>query len=279
MASESLIAIRTTWISYDVERLAARLEEVSGMKVIKLVDNRTGPRVTSTQDVIALNADTYKELGLFCPADVGWRCGDYGLYVAHRRFANVKHFWLLEDDLRIDGRASEFFSFFTARNEYDFLATNVRAAGRDWYWRTHATAPRINPYRCQFGIVRLSSRALDMLHKKRKLHSGQVTRRMLWPNDEAFVATTMLNSGLKCADINGFERTFYTGESLRLGGEPQQTSGDSVDPLIIHPVSVKRQDAPANIVVSASDRYTRKDSLGLRLKRPFARRINRFRHW
>jgi hypothetical protein len=249
------------------------------MRVVALVDNQTGPPIASSNDVISISTRTYRQLGLFRPPEVGWRCGDYGLYVARRRFPGVENYWLLDDDLRIDGSVRDFFGFFSALDQYDFLATNIGRAEPAWYWTPHVAARDAVPYRCQFNIVRLSGRALDIMYQKRKAHSYILTRRINWPNDESFTATTVVNSGLKVADINSFGRTFYTSNSLRLTGPPQLLLGEDSEPMLTHPILRDRGDMPAGVGAAAVDRYTRKDSYFSRKLRAIAQRVNRSTKW
>jgi hypothetical protein len=69
-------------------------------------------------------------------------------------------------------------------------------------------------------------------------HGRLQRRRLLWPNDEALVATTLLNGGFVCRDFNDFGREFYREESFYHGSP---IDGDHFQPdchqiQLAHPV-------------------------------------------
>jgi hypothetical protein len=245
--------------------------------VAALVDNRQNAMIAPTADVVPLNDSTFDELRLFYPPDVGWRCGDYGVYVARKQFPQVKRFWLMEDDLRIDGTIADFFYFFGNLTEVDFLSAKFRPAYWDWYWWPHAQAKDVEPYACQFSLVRLSDSALDLLYAKRLKHSRQWIRRAIWPNDEAFVATTLANSMLRCADFNDFDRSFYSEESYGWEGF-RHLQGPIGEPNIVHPVRFERA-MPTTAMASARDRYSRRDSWLFAKRKAAMRRITGQLKW
>lgn len=274
----SIILVRTTWIGDDLLNLMNRLSAHAAMPVAALVDNRRRPPLAATASIVPLNDAALEQLGLYCPPDVGWRCGDYGLYIARKQFPEVKRFWLIEDDLLIAGNVKEFFCFFQRVTNVDFLAARYMRADWGWYWWTYAQGARVTPYRCQFGILRISATALDHLYTKRLRHSRLWFRRFLWPNDEAFVATSVSTSNLTGADLNDFGRDFYTDESYRLEGEPHIIGPEIGPPTILHPVRL-RTSIPADAATSARDRYTRQDSLLARKSKAVVRRFNRLMTW
>jgi hypothetical protein len=219
--------------------MADELAAASGQAVAFVLDGRNPVKISSSRPTIMLTADVCSALGLCCPSDFAWRCGDYGIYLARQRFPEVEHFWLIEHDIRIaGGRPATFFETFENQRQIDFLACNYRRASLDWDWYFNSSGRDVLTFRCNFGIVRLSARAIDLLLMKR-VHQAKITqRRKLCPNDEGFVATTLSNGDFRCADFNDFGQIFYDDETLSLDapmrGETFAPATSS--PMIYHPV-------------------------------------------
>jgi len=241
------LLIRTAQIDSSVLAFASELEAASGHPTALIVDARTAPPGGAAPDagilesptLIRLSRDACASLGLHCPEDFAWKCGDYGYYLARRQFPDTKRFWMFETDVRLyGGDAGEFFGFFDARGEIDFLAANLRPAGHSWFWRRTARARDALPFRCLFPVTRLSSRAIDAAYRRRVRHGRLRRRRLLWPNDEALVATTLLNGDFVCRDFNDFGRQFYHEETFYHGSP---INGDIFNPdrtylQLTHPV-------------------------------------------
>jgi hypothetical protein len=83
--------------------MAEELAAASGQEVAFILDGRHPVKTFTPRPKIMLTADACSVLGLYCPSDFGWRCGDYGVYLARQRLPDVEHFWLVEDDIRIAG--------------------------------------------------------------------------------------------------------------------------------------------------------------------------------
>lgn len=277
MSSQEMILLRTTWLDDAIFALMTEWQSRSGVPVAALVDNRRNPPLAPLSNLVPLNDSTFAATGLFCPSDVGWRCGDYGLYVARSQFPDVEHFWLVEDNIRIDGDVPRFFHFFDERKCVDFLAARLRPADWDYYWWPNAQGRGIIPHRCQFGLIRISAKSLDFLYTKRLDQSSRWNRRLIWPNDEAFVATTLCNSEFSCADLNSFGESFYSDESYRLIGD-QTLRGECSNPTIVHPVPINRH-VPATATTSATNRYTRRDGWLVAKRTSIVRRLNRRLPW
>jgi hypothetical protein len=208
-----LILVRTTTLDPETVAFGHRLEAASDRPVAFIVDERNGP-VAGPVDKVSLTEAACRGLGLFCPSDFAWRCGDYGLYLARRAHPDATHFWMIENDVRfVGGDMEQFFAFFEAKDA-DLLAGYLKPATADWYWTHHASSRDSAAYRCFFPVTRFSARALDVLLAKRVEHSHRLMRRAIWPNDEAFVATTLTAAELICRDFNDFGRTFYDPENF-----------------------------------------------------------------
>lgn len=237
---DTRILIRTTGVDAPALALARRLQQASGAPVTLIADARSGAVEAVDPDVIALSSTACGALGLFCPADFAWRCGDYGYYLARRRYPAVQHFWLIETDVGIYGRdPAEFFDFFRARaSAVDLLAAQLRRADSSWYWSQFARACDVPAYRCLFPITRLSSRAIDAALAKRIAHGRWPQRRWLWPNDEALIATTLMNGDFVCRDFNDFGSTLYSDESFFFGAplQGERLRIETEGPRLVHPV-------------------------------------------
>lgn len=205
-----MILFRTHYLD---ERLTAFAEQVrnwSGEAVGFVVDERVAPvTVPAWATKISLTRPACESMGLYCPEDFAWRCGDYGLYLARRAFPDVVRFWLIESDVRIAGRRpAAFFEFFAARNE-DFLSGFVEPASANWYWHDSLLCSDRPPYKSFFPLCRINAQALDGLFRARKAQSRSWSRRHFWPNDEGFVATGVFGDGFSVADFNDFGPRFY----------------------------------------------------------------------
>jgi hypothetical protein len=219
--------------------MADELAAASGQDVVFVLDGRHPVRISTSRPTIMLTADACSALSLYCPSDFAWRCGDYGIYLARQRFPEIPYFWLLEHDIRIaGGQPTAFFETFENQPQIDFLACNYRRANPDWDWYFNASGRDILTFRCTFGIVRLSARAIDRLFAKRVEQAKISQRRKLCPNDEGFVATTLSNGDFGCADFNDFGQIFYDNKTLSLHtpvrGETFAPTTSS--PMIYHPV-------------------------------------------
>jgi hypothetical protein len=234
-----MILVRATRLTPHALELADALASASQEAVAFVLDGRHPLTVRTARPKVLVTEASCRALGLFCPHNFPWRCGDYGLYLARARFPGERHFWLLEDDMRLaGGPAADFFRFFEPHAGVDLLACRYARATADWGWYPYARARDVTPHRCLFGIVRLSARALDVLLEIRRSHSRRWARRKRWPNDEGFVATSLSQGGFCCRDINDFGRVFYDDESLSLTAPIR---GESFSPRrggvkIYHPV-------------------------------------------
>ncbi len=266
-----VILIRTTSLDAETVAFGQALGHASGRPTAFLVDERKGP--VSVADSfgpvgkVSLTIGACRGLGLYCPPDFAWRCGDYGLYVARHQHPDVEHFWMIESDVRfLGGDIAGFFDFF-ARIEADLLAGQIQAATPDWYWSHHASARDCAPFRCFFPVTRFSARALDVLLAKRVEHSRRLTRRLLWPNDEAFVATTLHAAGLICRDFNDFGRSFYDLKSFSFENviDGHAFTAEAPELRMYHPVlfgeayarKLERLNAPRNLDTPTKRRIRR----------------------
>jgi hypothetical protein len=208
-------------------RFADELEAISGHPAILIVDAAHGEVKSAARFAIGIAPQTCSAIGLHCPPDFAWRCGDYGYYLARRQFPDAKLFWLIEADVRFYGAdPAHFFQFFAGEPEVDFLAGGLMRADPSWYWRNTARARDVLAYRCLFPVTRLSTRAIDAAFARRLEHGKRISRRILWPNDEALVATTLMNGNFVSRDFNAFGPVFYSHDTYYYGAP---LNGDCLD--------------------------------------------------
>jgi hypothetical protein len=276
MGTKTLLLIRTTRPDQSVCAFANHLRDASRARVLLLIDNRRGAPIEAQEDWLVLDKASYRSLDLYCPADVGWRCGDYGLYIAKRKFPDAHYFWMMEDDLRIDGVMSSFFDHFASRPEIDFLTTRLRRASHEWHWSSHSLARDVANYACLFGITRSSARAIETFYRKRRRHSRQINRMLLWPNDESFCATTATANGLAVKDLNDCGQTFYDDEGYSLTGASKRLGSPNAPPRLLHPVY---DEVVAARRMLSTQRYSEGNSRAFRIRRALARRLNAVSSW
>ena len=232
-----MILLRTTRIDDQARALADRLRVASGLTVAMLVDERRTPSPTDLPKVAITDAACAAR-GLYTPGDYTWRCGDYGFYLARHQFPGETHYWMIEYDVAISGDAARFFATCAAHPDIDLLAADVRPTARDWWWCANVAASDVQPYRCFFPVVRLSAHAVDALAAKRRAQSRRPLRRLLWPNDESFVATAAVAAGLSIADLNDLGERFYDAETYSYTNviDGARFVPDSAAPRLHHPV-------------------------------------------
>jgi len=204
-----VILLRTREVDDRLRVFTDELARLSGLPIVYLVDERAGPVDTGDRAKISLTRERCAALGLYCPTDFAWRCGDYGFYLARHVYPDVEHFWMIENDVRIVGDDRDTFFCKFAGDPAALIAGYVGEPEADWPWRRTVVSRDAVPQKCFFPVVRLSAGAIDLLLAKRQRHSRIWARRTLWPNDEAFVATTLSAAGAVMRDLNDREPRVY----------------------------------------------------------------------
>jgi hypothetical protein len=256
VAVRSLIVVRTTRYGEIEKRFVHSLKNQNEVPVVLAVDETRGKVEIEDHQKISITRAICESIGLHCPTDFTWRNGDYVLYLARQQFRNFEKYWMIEPDVEHSfSNFAAFISAFESASDIDLLTGYFESAHQDWHWR--GSAKRINgiPYRCFFPLVRMSARAIDVCLDRRKQERFSLRSRLYWPNDEAFVANTILNSGLKAADFNDIGPDIYERESFGytpLNGDHGAFRGKSN--RLYHPVlygdayeaRVKRQESATN---------------------------------
>ena len=235
----SLVLLRTDRLGEREADFGRQISRETNLGIVILADETKNSIATGMFPKISLTRQRSAELDLYCPADFTWRCGDYGLYLARISFPNVTHFWLIEPDVRSTfSTLGDVLSIFDKQEEVDLLAAGLMPAQPDWFWFNSMRCKAKNVYRCLFPFARVSARALDVCLRERQQDRKSMVRRLMWPNDEAFVATEVINAGLIARDLNSFDKEIYTNTSFSFhepfdADDPNWSGQQS---LIFHPV-------------------------------------------
>lgn len=133
-------------------------------------------------------------LGLHACDDWGWRCGDF-FYYSLCNATEADYYLIIEPDVWLtENTAAELFVLVNQLDS-DFVAYNIYIANHDWFWHKTMAGHSKSIYKCAFPFSRLSKRAVLHLHEKRKILDRLISASGgIYPNDEAFVATTICNN-------------------------------------------------------------------------------------
>jgi hypothetical protein len=220
-------------------------------------------------------------MGLHCPDNFAWRCGDYGFYLARSCHPEARYLWMIEHDVRFSAHGlTDFFRRFDAAGA-DLLVTRLSPAEPEWYWTAAASARDARPFRCLFPISRISARAVDLLLSTRRSHSADPLRRWFWPNDEVFVATTLTRAGLDCRDFNESGPLVHDEQSFGFfapieGEHFQRELAARPDFRIFHPVLFGEEYQRK---VRKLENYAARSERWKRLRNGVLGWINGFRRW
>jgi hypothetical protein len=246
--SNTAILFRTHKHNARVRSFAMQLARESGHSLVILGDETRTKLDFGEIPKLVLTKEYCREVGLYWQSDIGWRCGDYGLYLARRALPEFKRFWLIEYDVRLHfHHLSEFFTPF--QNEAaDLLVPDLRESEPNWFWYSAMRTRRSKIYQCIFPILRISSELIDALLRERLADSKTIIRKIEWPNDESFVATEAIQAGFLCKDLNDTGRRLYHMNetfSFNLPIDGRLLEDTEPTRLIYHPVVFGSEDMAA----------------------------------
>jgi hypothetical protein len=199
----SVVLLRTHRFRAPEREFALRLQRESGLTLHVLADETQGTLETGPFPKISISPRVIRDLGLPCPRDFAWRCGDYGVYAARSSLPEVSRFWLVEPDVWFSvPDIGPVFARLEAL-EADFLAPHLRPANRAHFWFPTMGWAGTEVYRCSFALCGFSAAAVDICLAERRRLARYLPARIMWANDETFVATTVGRAGLTRADMNG----------------------------------------------------------------------------
>jgi hypothetical protein len=190
----------------------------------------------SSSQVILLSDEALSGLGLPHEGfNAAWQCGDYGYYLLAQHTA-FQFAWLVEPDVYFARDAHEFFAV-AARSSADLLAADVVRASSTWYWFKAAQSLGYGEvWNAFFPLTRLSRSAVDHLLRLRRALVAPVpgARTGTFPNDEAFVATTLKAGGFACESMS----TMFPGEFTHFQFRDRYLLPDVIDaipgPKVLH---------------------------------------------
>jgi hypothetical protein len=215
LEARSLIVVRTVRYGEQERRFVQKLKDRNEVLIVLAVDESRGTVEVEDHQKISLTRTSCESIGLYCPIDFTWRNGDYALYLARQQFPNFENYWMIEPDVEHSfANFVAFMSVFDSTPDVDLLSGYFEPAHREWHWRGSAKRVKGIAYRCFFPLLRMSARAIDVCRDRRKREKYSLRSRLYWPNDEAFVANTVLNSGLKAADFNDVGSDVYERDSF-----------------------------------------------------------------
>lgn len=242
MDDQNIVVCRTHFVDSRLLEFAHLVQDGKLYRVIFAVDESSEQIDTFEFEKISLTREALEPLQIFTEvADIFWRCGDYPLYLARKRYPKCDKFWLIEYDVTIN-RADpvSFFTEIDAAHEHDFISAHFRKAEDWWTWGYPMRDYSSDVYRAYFPLVRMSGRALDFVMAERARITGGFRqifqeRQLEWPNDESFIATTLQNNGFQCADYNDLG-SYYTDKTFWMSVLVHPTSLPLHDGLIYHAV-------------------------------------------
>jgi hypothetical protein len=270
--SDTRVLLRIHRFDAQAAALAERLRAETRYDVVVVADESRGTVACGGWPKLAFTAQTCRALGLHWQPDAGWRCGDYGFYLAQAALPPARFVWMIEPDvLPRFGRLDLFFAAF-AGDAADALLCQFRPADTTWYWYHAMRMRRAHVYRCLFPVVRLSAGAIAALLAARQLAGRSAALKFEWPNDEAFVATEAMALGLSCKDLNDCGRVVYDDASMSYHWP---IDGDALrdrpmDSKIYHPVLYGEALAAKQ---NALRRQQKRDSLRARVTRRVMRLV------
>ncbi len=234
-----MIIVRTHLFGDRERKLMKRLESVHSHSIAVAVDESKGNLDVSPFQKISVTKESCTQLGLYCPPDFTWRNGDYVFYLARKQYPAEHYFWMLEPDVEHSFVSdSALFEYFDKQTNVDLLLPYFFASTTGWWWHQTARARSTGVKHALFCIVRLSAQAIDLCLQERQKGRFSLRERLFWPNDEVFVATEIVYSGLSAADLNDFEFPVYTPDTLSFDRPINGTDGTfrQFPDLIYHPV-------------------------------------------
>jgi hypothetical protein len=209
--------------------------------VYVLADETHGTLETDPLLKISISPGVVRDLGLPRPRDFAWRCGDYGVYAAQLSLPEISRFWLVEPDVWFSvPDIGPVFARLEALDA-DFLAPHLHRASRAHFWFPTMGWDGTEVYRCSFAFCRFSAAAVDICLAERRRLARYLPARIMWANDETFVATTVGRAGLVLADINDglpICAPICTEESFGFAAahRGETLAGGPHDGLVYHPV-------------------------------------------
>jgi FkbM family methyltransferase len=242
--ARSVIIIRTNRWSENLQAWVDFLKNETGRALVVVADERK-EKIPVPESIakISLDREKLEALGLFAPPDAAWRCGDYCLIAAYDLFPEAENYWLLDDDVRINSDSVKEFMEDVDGFGADFVAPSLQEVSDGWGWTKTIKPFYSKAYGCYFPITRYSAKAAAVVALGRRELSKRFTEERiaedLWPNDEVFTASSIMNAGLLGVSFNvalkdSISDKTFTWRSMPFSG--CEFDGIPADDKIYHPV-------------------------------------------
>ena len=241
--SKNAIGIRCKEIGDNEKRLYSLCKEYFGSEnTFFVLNNEKKVHIPDGFNSVVFNENTILNAeNLYWPKDVAWRCGDYCYYALWRSLSGYEYIWLIENDVKIcTDDAKDFFSDYES-SEYDFIAPFFGKAHEKLPFHGTAKFLEAEPYSCLFCVSRVRASIIPKLLNVRKKVSEKFKKEriapQLYPNDEIFVATAGMRTGLRCAPldkISSYDFSLFSSTEMAgfLDGDVENVRGK----FVMHPV-------------------------------------------
>ncbi len=201
--------------------------------------------------VIWNHPDQFPALGLNQKPEIYdtlWLCGDFPLYVSAMQYPDYDYYILIEYDVHFTKNATDYINRLCDRLllsgvdvmdgvGLDFKPEPTLAESRT-DWPFFGAAARAFPYvyHFYFPFLVCSRRAVTQVFAQRQLEAARQTAGDQVVICEAFVPSSLMAGGLRCADLNTALPGSYEMESMNLQRQtPEQLAGQPLDFAIRHP--------------------------------------------
>ncbi|WP_216937547.1 MULTISPECIES: hypothetical protein [unclassified Acinetobacter] len=133
-----LIGLRTEKI--DIQTLSLFLYyKNANIDVVLVVDELKKDVDCGVFPKVSINKSTLTELGLYVELEnLGWLCGDFGLYLMTLEYPNYEGYWLIEDDAFVFSENLLFYLEQPLLKKLDLCAKSFWEAHNGWPWKESA---------------------------------------------------------------------------------------------------------------------------------------------
>lgn len=187
----SLLIIRTNKIGSREEEMLQIYRQHFKQNIVFALDNRKHNVDGSREDIVSVNEGVLTNLGMTCPDDWGWRCGDFFLYAVHAAYPDFDSYWMIEPDVAFHKTDPGDFFNRCAEDKSDLLAFSIGTREKPWKHLDAAKKVYDEVYGCVFPLIRVSKPALNYLKSERARYGREWDQKSDYSNDEGFVASAI----------------------------------------------------------------------------------------
>ena len=198
---ETLFLIRAQVFDKLARLLAERLSEIGCVRVVAVVDERSGATDTSPFEKVSLTEDTLASLGLSeLPENWGWFCGDICYYIAAARFPGYEYYALIESDVFLPEAGVPAILQALDACGADAIAAQLAPTEQPKKYSRGLAVLGLNPaWGCIFPLTRVSA---SMLREMQSLRQEALTRAPDEKlNDEGVLAGAVQRGGFSYANL------------------------------------------------------------------------------